>query len=137
MEALLKPALSLREVQTVSALGLAHVGDAVYSLLVRTALIRAGDTRGDHIHQDAAELVCAPAQARAAERLLPDLTEEEESFYRRGRNAEVHHIPKNASRAQYSRATGLEALFGALYLLGRQERLEALFRIIMEDDHAA
>lgn len=137
MKDLLTPELTLQEVNAVSSLGLAHVGDAVYSLLVRTMLLEAGNVRGDSLHQDSAKLVCAPAQARAAERLLPHLTEEEAGFFRRGRNADVRHIPKNASHAQYSRATGLEALFGALYLMGRRHRLMELFTIIMEDEDAA
>ena len=76
------------------------------------------------------------AQAAAIERLLPHLTEEESGYYRRGRNAAVHNIPKNATHSQYSKATGLEALFGALYLLGRTERIRQLFTILMEDRHA-
>ncbi len=78
----------------------------------------------------------APAQAEAADRLLHHLTEEEAGYYRRGRNAAVHNIPKNATHSQYSKATGLEALFGALYLLGQTDRIRALFTIIMEDRHA-
>ena len=133
MDNLFHPALELREVNGISALGLAHMGDAVYEILVRTMLIAGGDATSAHLHQDTTHLVCAPAQAQSAEKLLPHLTEEETGFYRRGRNANVRNIPKNATRAQYSMATGLEALFGALYLLGRQERLLELFRIIMED----
>ena len=136
MQDLFHPELTLRDVNAISALGLAHVGDAVYEILVRTALVTQGRTTGAHLHQDTTALVCAPAQAQAAELLLPLLTEEEQGFYRRGRNAGVHHIPKNATHAQYSKATGLEALFGALYLLGRQERIVALFTRFMEDHYA-
>lgn len=136
MQDLFHPELSLRDVNAISALGLAHVGDAVYEILVRTTLVTQGHTTGAHLHQDTTALVCAPAQAQAAELLLPLLTEEEQAFYRRGRNADVHHIPKNATRAQYSKATALEALFGALYLLGRQERISALFARIMEEHYA-
>ena len=130
------PILTLREVQAISALGLAHIGDAVYEILVRSMLVTGGRTTGAHLHRDTTALVCAPAQALAAERLMPLLTEEEEGFYRRGRNAAVKNIPKNATHAQYSKATGLESLFGALYLLGRQERLSTLFDAIMEDSNA-
>lgn len=136
MQDLFHPALELRDVNSISSLGLAHVGDAVYEILVRTMLITSGHTTGAHLHQDTIALVCAPAQAAAAERLLPLLTEEEAGFYRRGRNADVKHIPKNATHAQYAKATGLEALFGALYLLGRKTRISELFEIIMEDYHA-
>ena len=136
MEALLHHALTPREVGAVSALGLAHMGDAVYEILVRSMLVLDGQTTSGHLHKETTAFVCAPAQAEAADRLLPHLTEEEMGYYRRGRNAAVHNIPKNATHAQYSKATGLEALFGALYLLGRTERIRALFTILMEDRHA-
>jgi ribonuclease-3 family protein len=136
LEALLHHSLSPREVQAISSLGLAHIGDAVYEILVRTMLILDGQTTSAHLHRATTTLVCAPAQAEAAERLLPHLTEEEQGYYRRGRNADVRNIPKNASRSQYSKATGLEALFGALYLLGETARIRQLFTILMEDHHA-
>ena len=134
---LFHPEMSVREVNEISSLGLAHIGDAVYEILVRTYLITSGSTTGAHLHKDTTSLVNAGAQAEAADRILPLLSEEETGFYRRGRNADVHNIPKNATHAQYSRATGLEALFGAMYLLGRQDRLRELFSVIMEGTHAA
>lgn len=130
------PALDIRAVNSMSSLGLAHLGDAVYEILVRSMLVLEGRTTGAHLHHDTTALVCAPAQAQAAEKLAPVLTEEELAFYRRGRNANVRNIPKNASHAQYAKATGLETLFGALYLLGRQDRLSQLFDYIMEDSNA-
>lgn len=136
MQNLFHPTLSVRDVGAISSLGLAHLGDAVYELLVRSWLITDGRTTGAHLHQDTIALVCAPAQAQAVDRLLPLLTEEELGYYRRGRNANVKNIPKNATTAQYTKATGLEALFGALYLLGKQERLAELFQTIMEAPHA-
>ena len=81
--------------------------------------------------------VCAPAQAAVADRILPLLTEEELGFYRRGRNAHVHAIPKHATAAEYGKATGLEALFGWLYLRGQNERIEELFAIILEENNAS
>ena len=128
--------MTMREVSAVSSLGLAHIGDAVYEILVRTLLISRGETTGTHMHQDTTKLVNAGSQSEAANLLLPILSEEELSFYRRGRNADVRHIPKNATHAQYSRATGLECLFGALYLLGRRERINELFQIIAEEQYA-
>ena len=80
--------------------------------------------------------VCARAQARAAETILPLLNEEELALYRRGRNTHVNSVPHNGSLADYHAATGLEALFGWLYLLGRTERIDALFTAITEADHA-
>ena len=73
----------------------------------------------------------APAQAAAAEKILPQLTEEEQAVFRRGRNANVHSIPQNASRAQYQQATALEALMGWLYLRGEKDRVEELFAVMM------
>ncbi len=133
---LFQPELSPQIIATIPALGLAHIGDAVYEVLVRTMRITDGRTTAAHLHHDTTILVCAPAQAEAAERILPLLTPEELAIYRRGRNASVKNIPKNATHAQYSRATGLEALFGALYLTGQQKRILYLFTYIMEDTNA-
>ena len=103
-----------RAVNQISALGLAHCGDAVFELLVRSFLCASGKALNGNLHRATVDLVCAPAQAARAERMLPLLTEEELAFYKRGRNAHVHQVPKNATYAQYARATGLECLFGAL-----------------------
>ena len=136
MENYFKMNLPQSEIDAISNLGLAHMGDAVYEILVRSMLVLDGHTTSGHLHKDTTAYVCAPAQAAAIERLLPHLTEEESGYYRRGRNAAVHNIPKNATHSQYSKATGLEALFGALYLLGRTERIRQLFTILIEDRHA-
>ena len=89
MEALLHHSLTSREVGAVSALGLAHMGDAVYEILVRSMLVLDGHTTSGHLHKDTTAYVCAPAQAAAADLLLPHLCEEESGYYRRGRNAAV------------------------------------------------
>ena len=123
-----------REINQISALGLAHCGDAVFELLVRSWLCASGRATAQNLHRATVSYVCAPAQAARMERMLPLLTEEEQSFYRRGRNAHVHGIPKNATHEQYSKATGLECLFGSLYLLGRRERINQLFVTTMEED---
>lgn len=136
MEALLQSTLDMREIGAISSLGLAHLGDAVYEILVRTMLITGGRTTNAHLHKDTTAIVCAPAQAKAAEKLLPLLSEEEAAIFRRGRNANLSNIPKNATHGQYAKATGLEALFGALYLLGRMDRIRELFSIIMEEHDA-
>ena len=78
--------------------------------------------------------MAAPAQAAAVERLLPLLTQEEADVYRRGRNTAPHSVPRAASRGEYQAATGLEALFGWLYLQGRTERLNELFEVIMAEE---
>ena len=82
----------------------------------------------------AVRYVAAPAQARAVERILPLLTGDEGDVFRRGRNTSPHSVPQNASRADYQAATGLEALFGWLWLQGRTERLNQLFAVIMEEE---
>ena len=125
--------LSEDEIHCISSIGLAHLGDAVYELLVRSWLCAQGKATGKGLHRATVELVRAPAQAVRAEKILPELTEEELGVFRRGRNANVHSVPQNASRAQYAEATALEALFGWLYLHGRKERISQLFAWMMEE----
>ncbi len=136
MENCLHPNMTLQQINAMSALALAHIGDAVFELLVRTQLCAAGYAKNGNLHRETVARVCAPAQAAVTEKLLPLLSEEELAFYRRGRNAHVHTVPKNSTHAQYAKATGLEALFGALYLTGRQARIEALFAALTEEDYA-
>ena len=123
-----------QELQAMSALALAHMGDAVFELLVRRSLCTSGKTVNGKLHKETVARVCAPAQAAFADKIKPFLTEEELGFFRRGKNAHTHAAPKSASRIEYAKATGLEALFGALYLLGRTERLNELFAIMMKED---
>lgn len=134
MEDYFNIALSEDEIRAISSIGLAHLGDAVYELLVRSWLCAHGKATGKGLHRATIQLVCAPAQAQRAERILEELTEEEQAVFRRGRNANVRSIPQHASRAQYAEATALEALFGWLYLHGRKERISQLFRRMMEED---
>lgn len=118
----------------ISSIGLAHVGDAVFELLVRSWLCTRGKATGKGLHRAAIAIVCAESQARRAERILPTLTEEELAVFRRGRNAQVHSVPSHASRAQYSEATALESLLGWLYLSGKKQRVNELFAIMMEGE---
>ena len=136
MENYFEPVMTEDELRTISAIGLAHVGDAVFEILVRTWLCAHGGVKVKQLHRETVRFVSAPAQAARMDRMLPLLTEEEQEFYRRGRNAHVHGVPKNATHEQYSKATGLECLFGSLYLLGRRERINELFVATMEEDHA-
>ena len=122
------------QIRGISSIGLAHMGDAVYELLVRTWLCAHGKATGKGLHRATVALVCAPKQAELAQRILPLLTEEEQAVFRRGRNAQVHSIPSHASRAQYSTATALEALLGWLHLSGRHDRVEQLFAVMMEEE---
>lgn len=121
------------DIRAISSIGLAHIGDGVYDLLVRTYLCAHGKATGKGLHRATVQLVCAPEQARRAQRILPLLTEEEQEVYRRGRNAHVHSIPQHASRTEYQQATALEALLGWLYLGGRRERINELFETMMEE----
>ena len=126
--------LPQERINAVSSLGLAHVGDCVYELMVRSFLVCSGRQTSAGLHRETVKYVSAPAQAAAAERVAELLTEEERAVYRRGRNAHVHSVPKNAEKSQYHAATGLEALFGWLYLRGEHGRLNELFARIMENE---
>lgn len=119
--------LPQKDIDAISNLGLAHMGDGVWELLCRGYLCSKGEKTVAQLHRDTIALVKAPAQAEFAEKLLPLLTEQEAAYYRRGKNSHVHAVPKGATPAQYAKATGLEALFGALYLAGQTERLNELF----------
>ena len=123
-----------QQVNEISSLGLAHMGDGVYELMCRAHLCQAGNHTVLNLHKKAVDLVKAPTQAAFADKIKPLLTEEELGYYRRGKNAHTHAAPKSASRAEYAKATGLEALFGALYLLGRTQRMQELFTIMMKED---
>ena len=123
---------SREELLNMSSLGLAHLGDGVFELMVRAWLCLHGKVKVKDLHRATVRYVAAPAQAAAMERLLPLLTDEEADVYRRGRNTAPHSVPRAATRAQYQSATGLEALFGWLYLQGRTDRLNELFETIMD-----
>ena len=129
-----EPHLTPDELRAISAIGLAHMGDAVYETLVRTWLCVHGKATGKELHRATIALVCAQKQAELAQRVLPQLTEEELAVYKRGRNANVHAMPRSATPAQYHAATGLECLMGWLYLRGDKERAEQLFRAMMEEE---
>ena len=116
------------DVRTISPLALAFVGDSVYDVLVRERLVCVANRPPRELHAQAVALVRAEAQAAAMEGIMPMLTEEEFAVYKRGRNA---HTARNS--AEYHQATGLETLFGYLYLNGEIERVQCLFDAIMGD----
>lgn len=118
----------------VSSLGLAHMGDAVFELMVRSWLCMRGRETSAHLHKDTVHYVSATSQAALTERITPLLTEEEADVFRRGRNAAPHTVTKAASRGEYLTATALEALFGWLWLQGRTQRLNELFAAMMEGE---
>ena len=124
--------LSRQEINAISNLGLAHMGDCVFEILCRGYLCAKGGKNVGNLHRDTINMVKATAQAQFMDKLLPHLTEEELTFYRRGKNAHVHAVPKSCTPAEYAKATGLEALFGALYLAGETDRINELFKLVME-----
>ena len=120
------------QVNAISNLGLAHMGDCVFEILCRAYLCTRGGKTVDRLHKDTINMVKATAQAKFADQMLPMLTEEELAWYRRGKNSHVHAVPKSATPAEYAKATGVEALFGALYLLGRKDRINEIFKTVLE-----
>lgn len=120
-------------INQISSLGLAHLGDGVYELMVRSWLVLHGKATNKGLHKATVRYVAAPAQAEQAERILSILTQEEQDVFRRGRNTKVYTVPKAASREQYQTATALEALFGYLYLRGQTGRLDELFELMMTE----
>ena len=125
--------MSPAEVNALSSLALAHVGDAVYELLIRGMLAARGPAAVQDLHRQTVAYVRAEAQARTVQKLLPLLTDEETAVYKRGRNSHVHGIPAHANPGEYHAATGFEALLGWLYLQGRTGRIDELFLAVTED----
>jgi len=119
------------ELRGISILGLAHVGDAVFELMVRTWLCLQGTSTAKQLHGGTVAFVSAKAQAEAAERMRAVLTEEETAVFKRGRNAHANTVPRGSTYEEYHIATGVEALFGYLYLSDRTERLGELFEIVI------
>ena len=122
-----------QEIDAISNLGLAHMGDCVYEILVRAHLCAQGRKTVQQLHQQTISMVKATYQARFVDKMLPLLTEDELTHYRRGKNAHPHAVPKSATPAEYAKATGLEALFGALYLSGQTERLNELVKAVIDN----
>lgn len=115
-----------------SPLALAFLGDAVYELCARQRVIEEGNMPVNGMHKKAVAVVNAAAQSAAFERIESVLTEEETAIYKRGRNATSASVPKNAELGAYRRATGVEALFGYLYLCGETGRINELFELANE-----
>ena len=128
--------MTIQEVNKLSMLALAHVGDGVYELLFRSRLCTLGHSHVSNLHRLTVSHVNAVAQAAAVEKIMPFLTDDELAIYKRGRNTKVNSVPHKANIGQYHAATGLEALFGWLYLLGRTDRIKKLFDVIVEENDA-
>ncbi len=121
------------DIRERSILSLAFVGDGVLELLVRARLVAQSHSTPGALHRAAVELVSARAQARLLDALLPTLSEEEGNIVRRGRNASKATVSKNASAQEYRASTGLEALFGWLYLQNREQRIHELFQLLWQN----
>lgn len=120
--------LAETDIRTYSPLTLAYIGDGVFDLVIRSVVVAKGNTKASRLHQRTSRIVKAKTQAEIIEYLKPFLTQEEADVYRRGRNANSPTMAKNATMADYRRATGLEALVGYLYLTDRFERLVELIK---------
>lgn len=117
------------DIHTYSPLALAYIGDGVFDLVVRTVILGKGNTKPNQLHLRASRIVKAQTQAQMVEALEDVLSEEERDVYRRGRNAKSQSTAKNASLADYRKATGFEALVGYLYLTDRFQRVVELTKI--------
>ena len=120
------------DIREISTPALAYLGDCVLELCVRRHLVDSGLSTSAHLNAAALDYVRAPVQAEAMKRILPLLTEEEEAFFRRGRNIGHTNVPKRATVSEYRAATGMEALFGFLHLTGQEDRINQLFRAAYE-----
>ena len=122
------------DINQLSPLTLAFIGDTVFDLLVREDIICDANRPANDLHNLAVRKVKASAQAEFAEKLMPVLTEKETAVFKRGRNAKAGHLPRNASQSDYHMATGFEALFGYLYLNNELVRIKELYSLIADDD---
>jgi len=110
------------DIRTYSGPSLAFLGDCVFEIIVRSVLVARGNRQSEGLHNTKAKAVNAKVQAQMIEALMDELTDDEIAVYKRGRNAKPHSKAKNAAVGDYRKATGLEAMFGYLYLSGQEER---------------
>lgn len=118
----------------LSPLNLAFIGDCIYEILVREMLVCNANRPVNDLHKESVKYVSAKAQTAAFDKIQNILTEDELAVFKRGRNAKVGHNPKSASQSEYHTATGIESLFGYLYLNDEIDRIKELFKIISEDN---
>ena len=118
----------MSDIREISVPALAYLGDCVIELCVRRHLVEQGLSTSAHLNAAALDYVRAPAQAEAMKQILPCLTEEEESYFRRGRNMGHSNVPKRATVSEYRAATGMEVLFGYLHLTAQNDRINELFQ---------
>lgn len=121
-----------QDIRTYSPLTLAYIGDGIYDLVIRTVVVEQANRPANELHRITTGYVKAGIQAQMIVALKDELTEDEAEVFKRGRNAKPHTMAKNASRADYHKATGFEAVMGYLYLTGQNERLLELIKRGME-----
>jgi len=121
-----------QDIRTYSPLTLAYVGDAVYDLVIRTVVVERANRPANELHRITVKYVSANAQSKIVQALMEELTEEEQSVYRRGKNSKPHTTAKNASVADYMKATGFEAVIGYLYLTDQMPRILELVKTGIE-----
>ena len=129
-----KEYLSEKEILGLNPLVLAFVGDSVQQLMVRTKLASTSTAKAGELHKLQSEQIKASAQAKYMDEIMSILTEDEIAIFKRARNTHMNTMAKNASVADYKKASGFEAVIGYLYLLGKNERLEKLFEFIKKND---
>ena len=132
MEDLIERAKSPEEINMLSPLTWAYVGDCIYELYIRTDLVNKTKLKPHKLDIETIKYVKAKAQADILKRIEKNLTEKELEIVRRGRNAENHHLPKNADPADYMYSTAFEGLIGYLYLTKQDERLKEIFKMCKE-----
>ena len=120
------------EAKMLSPLVWAYIGDSVYELYIRTHLVNYSNAKPHKLHLETIKFVKAEAQANILDEIWNSLSEEEQEIFKRGRNTENHHLPKNGNVADYSKATGFEALIGYLYLTKQDERLEEILKLCID-----
>ena len=133
MENFFEMNMTKAQIDAISNLGLAHMGDCVYEMLVRSYLCAEGNKTVAQLHKQPITMVKATYQAAFVDKMLPLLTEAEMTYYRRGKNSHVHAVPKSATPAQYAKATGLEAMFGYLFRSGQKERANEIINLVMKE----
>ncbi|MFV0465708.1 MAG: Mini-ribonuclease 3 [Lachnospiraceae bacterium] len=137
LEAYIQEQFALPEIdiRSYSPLTLAYIGDGIYDLIIRTIIVGKGNARTKDLHHQTSHVVKAETQAKMSDKLMPFLNKEEESVYRRGRNAKSATMAKNASVIDYRKATGFEALMGYLYLNNEMDRIVELIKIGIHEIH--
>ena len=132
MEEFIKIERTPEEVNLISPITLAYVGDCVYELYIRTKLVNETNLKPHKLHIESIKYVKAKAQAELLEKIMDKLTEEEQDIVRRARNTQNHHLPKNSNVTEYMYATAFEGLIGYLYLTKQDERLKEIFSKIID-----